>query len=403
MPEVDESSRHAQDTHKIVFVLNHAAFFVSHRLPLALAARDIGYDVCLITGQAGSESMESTAVEKLRESGIPHTRVAFTPSGMNPFAEAKGLLQLILEMRRLRPSLVHCASPKGILYGGVAARLARARGLVLAISGMGFAFTLGQERGVTRTLASSIYRVLARIAYGHPNKVVIVQNKDDQALVVSSKLAVENEVVRIPGSGVDLRTLASASIADKSEIVLFPARMLLDKGVLEFVDAARTVRAAFPTWRFVMAGASDYENPRSLTADRLRQFQSDGLVEWLGHVDDMAPLYERASIVCLPSYYREGMPKALLEAAAAGCAVVTADTIGCREAIVAGVTGDLVPPRNTTALADALLRLIQDRARRESYGIEGRKLAEAQFGIEAVVSRVLGIYQKLLRTRGVSE
>jgi glycosyltransferase involved in cell wall biosynthesis len=397
MPMADESGRHERCPHKIVFVLNHAAFFVSHRLPLALAAREHGYDATLVTGHAGSESMEPAAVEILKAQGITHTRVAFTASGMNPFVEAIGLLQLIKHLRKVRPSLVHCASPKGILYGAIAARLARVRGLVLAISGMGFAFTQASERSLLRSAASWVYRALARFAYGHPNKVVIVQNIDDQSLVVKAGLAQDSEVVRIPGSGVDLQRLSRTSIASKSEIVLFPARMLLDKGVLEFIEAARIVRRTAPTWRFVMAGAADYENPRSVSADCLRQFQAEGLIEWLGHVWDMGPLYEEASIVCLPSYYREGMPKALLEAAAAGCAVVTADTTGCREAIVAGVTGDLVPPRDVDALAEVLRGLVADRARRESYGAEGRRLAKERFGIDAVIARVLEIYKDLLR------
>jgi glycosyltransferase involved in cell wall biosynthesis len=376
--------------------VNHAAFFVSHRLPLALAARESGFDVSLITGLAGSESMEPEAERTLRALGIAHTRVQFTASGMNPIAETRGLAQLVAHMRHLKPDLVHCASPKGILYGAIAGRLAHAHGIVLAISGMGFAFSKGSQTSFVRVVASAIYRALARLAYAHPNKIVIVQNNDDRTQVIGSGLARDDEVVRIPGSGVDLRRLTQASFESKTDMVLFPARMLVEKGVFEFVEAARHLRKTVPNWKFVMAGAADYKNPGSVTAEQLRHFEEEGLIEWRGHVAEMDDLYAKASIVCLPSYYREGMPKSLLEAAAAGCAVVTADTTGCREAIVPGVTGELVPPRDVTSLAIALRELMTNRDKRERYGKAGRQLAIDQFGIAAVVDRTLGIYRRLM-------
>jgi glycosyltransferase involved in cell wall biosynthesis len=171
--------------------------------------------------------------------------------------------------------------------------------------------------------------------------------------------------------------------------------MLLDKGVLEFVEAARVLKASAPEWKFVLAGTADYYNPSSIASTQIQAWQSEGIVEWLGHVDDITPLFHQASIVCLPSY-REGMPKALLEAAAAGCAVVTTDTTGCREAIIPGVTGNLVPVRDSVALATSLLTLMRDRAQRERYGYAGRKLAIERYGIEAVVEKTLEIYQSLL-------
>jgi glycosyltransferase involved in cell wall biosynthesis len=261
---------------------------------------------------------------------------------------------------------------------------------------MGFAFTSAARQSGTRFAIAAVYRRLARLAYGHPNKRVIVQNADDERLIVEDRLARPREIVLIAGSGVELRQSCAAVTSQKASIVLFPARMLVDKGVLEFVDAARIVGRSAPGWRFIMAGAADYRNPSSVPRQRLEQFQKEGLIEWLGHVEDMRPLYDQASIVCLPSY-REGMPKALLEAAAAGCAVVTTDTTGCRESVIPGVTGDLVPVRDSAALARALLSLIQDSARRESYGQAGEKLARERFGLEGVVRRTMELYEELLR------
>jgi glycosyltransferase involved in cell wall biosynthesis len=316
---------------------------------------------------------------------------------VNPLTELRGLYQTIRAMRGLRPDLVHCASPKGILYGGLAASFTRVRALVLAVSGMGFAFTQAPGNGGWRNVIAAVYRTLVRMAYRHPNKRVIVQNADDYQAIVDAGLARPEEVITIPGSGVDLAPYRGVDIASKAPVVLFAARMVVDKGVHEFIHAARLLRARHPQWRFVMAGAADYLNPASVPAEQLKAAHDEGVIEWLGHVEDMTARFSAASIVCLPSYYREGMPKVLLEAAAAGCAVVTCDSTGCREAILPGITGDITPPRDRERLVQALESLITDSHRRESYGLAGRKLAADRYGIGAVVDRILKIYEDLTR------
>ena len=381
-------------------MINHAAFFVSHRLPLALGALERGHEVVLATGKAGSESMEADAVTALEAHQIRHVRVGFTAAGMNPFVELRGVFELIQLMRRERPDVVHCASPKGILYGAIAARITRRPALVIAVSGMGFAFTSEPGRSLIRSWAGNIYRLFARFAYGHRNKKVIVQNSEDHQQILDSGLASETEVVLIPGSGVDVSRLSRFAPEQKTETVLFAARLVREKGVLDFAEAARIVRSFKPNWRFVIAGAADYQNPSSIPAEVLEQFQAQGVIEWRGLVKDMDPLLASASIVCLPSYYREGIPKFLLEGAASGCAVVTTDLPGCREAIINGVTGDLVPPRDPQALARCLTSLIADRARRERYGAEGRRFAAERFDIRAVVAQTNDIYEKLISAAG---
>jgi glycosyltransferase involved in cell wall biosynthesis len=297
-------------------------------------------------------------------------------------------------MHQSNPDIVHCASPKGLLYGGLAARFLGVKALVLAVSGMGFAFTTSGSRSVFRVIIAKIYRSLVRFAFGHKNLRVIMQNQDDKASLIDSGMVRSDQISLIPGSGVALESFVSAPIETKSPIVLLPARLLIDKGVIEFVDAARVLRVSAPKWRFILAGAADYYNPSSVSREQIEVWQDEGIVEWLGHVEDIAPWFHQASIVCLPSY-REGMPKALLEAAAAGCAVVTTDTTGCREAIIPGETGDLVPVRDSATLTSTLLALMCDRPRRERYGYGGRKLAVERFGIDAVVDETLEIYRLL--------
>lgn len=381
---------------RIAFVVNNAAFFASHRLPLAIRGRQEGCDVRLFTGYPGSALMETLADKVLSEVGVVHQRVGFHSAGVNPLVELWGLLQLTWTLRRYRPDIIHCVSPKGVLYGGIAARLIGVKGVVLAISGMGYAFTASEKRSILRSLIKTAYQTTARISFGHPNVHVIVQNKDDEQCVITNGLALKKDVVLIPGSGVSLKDFVGCSAEKKERIVLFPARMIRDKGVVEFMKAASSIRGEAPEWRFLLAGAADYKNPSAISVEEIEGWQREGVIEWLGHVDNMKVLFASAAIVCLPSY-REGMPKALLEAAAAGCAVVTTDVTGCREAIVNGETGDLVPARDSETLIKTLLDLMRDQERRIRYGINGQARAQQIFSVDAVVEKTFDIYREILK------
>lgn len=380
---------------RIAYVVNNAAFFVSHRLPVALASRNAGHDIRLFIGRAGSITMEEHAVKQLDVAQVKYHRVIFRGAGLNPFFELLGILQLIWLMIKFKPDIVHCASPKGVLYGGVVARLCGVPALVLAISGMGYAYTDIKGNINSRKLIRIIYSAIVRFSFLHPNVRVIVQNQDDYKSLVNSELVKMACVALIRGSGVDLSLFVGAGSLKKMCMVVLPARMLKDKGVVEFVEAAQRIKAFAPNWRFVLAGAAGYDNPSAISVSQLQEWVNEGCVEWLGHVDDMTTLFREAAIVCLPSY-REGMPKALLEAAAAGCAVVTTDVIGCREAIKPGLTGDLVPVRDSKALAKALLSLISDDQRRHLYGTNGQEMAKAMFSITSVVSQTIEIYKGIL-------
>ncbi len=380
---------------RIAYVVNHVAFFVSHRLPLALCARQLGFEVQVFTGQPGSVSMETPAAERLHALGIPHRRTLFSSSGLNPLIESIGFLQLLVLIVRFKPDIVHCASPKGVLIGGIASRLCRVKGVVLAISGMGYAFTGDGDSSISRRAIKYIFSIIAPFAFGHPNCRVIVQNEDDRRAIIRSGFAQESQITLIKGSGIDLSVFDARVAINKEKMVLLPARMLEDKGVRHFVSAARKLRAIEPGWQFVLAGAAGYDNPTAIPESDLLGWQAEGVVSWRGHVEDMVPLFSAAAIVCLPSY-REGMPKALLEAAAAGCAVVTTDVVGCRDAVEPGVTGDLVPVRDVDALVDTLAALMRDDARRRTYGGNGRRRVESMFSLESVVSQTMEIYEGLL-------
>lgn len=377
---------------KILYVVNNAAFFCSHRLALALEARRRGHEVMLVTGGAGSERLEAPAIEQLRTLGIPHVVTRFGSGSLSPLRELSGFLAVARCMRQWRPDLVHCASPKGLLYGGLAARLTRRPGLVLAVSGMGSLFT--RSGGALRSLLGWGYQRVVRLAYGHPNRRVVVQNSDDRDAIVAAGFAPAPAVRLIPGSGVRLGQYLPLPLQGRQDLVVLPARLLRDKGVEEFVDAARRIRAGGSAWRFALAGTADYDNPSSVGQRQVEEWVAQGVVEWWGHRDDMAEVFAQAAIVCLPSY-REGMPKALLEAAAAGCAVVTTDAVGCRDAIEPGVTGDLVPVRDAAALARVLQALIDAPERRLAYGAAGRALAIRKFDLDQVVRATMDIYDEV--------
>ena len=378
---------------RIAFVVNNAAFFVSHRLPIALAARSAGFEVALFTGQAGSKILEASVGERLASEGILHRRLAFRSAGTNVFVEAFGLMQLAFALWKFKPAVVHCASPKGILYGGVAARWVACPSTVFAVSGMGYIFT-GESSGL-KCLLRHAYGLCVRFVYGHANKRVIVQNHDDLTALLQVGLASMDELVLIPGSGVNLKDYEDVTDELREPLVVLPARLLKDKGVVEFAEAAEAARRAGCDWRFALVGTADYHNPTAVAREQIQSWVDAGTLEWWGHREDMVNVFARASIVCLPSY-REGMPKALLEAAAAGCAVVTTDVVGCREAVLDGQTGDLVPARDSAALSRTLLALINEPQRRTSYARAGRRLAASRFGLEAVVQRTLSIYQELI-------
>lgn len=371
---------------KLLFVVNDFGFFLSHRLAVAQGARDAGFDVYV--------AAPGEPPPMLGELGLKAVRVPMSRRGANPFAEARSLWALYRLFRRLRPDLVHLVTIKPVLYGGMMARLARVPAVVSAISGLGSVFVSdGQRAGMMRRAVQAMYR----LALGHPNQVVILQNSDDQAALISSGGLRDEKAVMIRGSGVDLAEIPCREEAPGAPTVAFAARLLKQKGVEEFVAAARLLRERGVSARFWLIGDPDPGNPYSITAEQVEAWAAEGVVEVLGRRSDVPELYAQAHVVTLPSYYGEGLPKTLIEAAACGRPIVTTDHPGCRDALVDGETGVLVPVRDAQALADALQALLEDPERRQAMGRAGRALAEREFAIEKVVDAHLEIYRRLLR------
>ena len=311
---------------------------------------------------------------------------------MTPLRDLMYLRQLERVMKVVRPVLVHNVTVKPVIYGTVAARKVGVSGIVNAVAGLGYAFSPGESRKVLSTILRAAYKV----ALDHPEVRVIFQNEDDLETLAGAKVIDRRQAVLIRGSGVDLEKFAFVPEPPGLPIVVMPARMLRDKGVLEFAGAAQILRKQGVAARFLLAGKIDRANRAGLRPVEISVLERETGVEWLGHVSDMATLLRSSHIVCLPSYYGEGLPKSLLEACAAGKPIVTTDVPGCRDAVRHGENGLLVEPRSAEAVAGALAKLLMNYDLRMSMGVAGRRRAEDEFGLPKVVQRTLDLYRSMM-------
>lgn len=364
---------------KLLFLVTEDWYFVSHRLPLAVAAREAGYAVSVATRVRRHGDV-------IRAAGVRLIPFENSRSSLNPFGELWTLLRLIALWLRERPDVAHHVAMKPVLYGSLAARIAGTPRVINALAGMGWLFSSGH--GLARAL-KPLVRGALRVALR--SGTVLVQNPDDASLLAAMGVPAAR-IRRIAGSGVDLTSFSPRPEPDGTPVVLLCARLLWNKGVGEFVDAARLLRDRKIAVRFVLAGEPDRANPAAVPRERIEAWVAQGLVEYAGWVEDMPRLLAGSSVVCLPSYYGEGIPKALIEAAACGRAIVTTDTPGCREAVHAGDNGLLVPPRDPAALAEALTRLLGDPPLRRRMGARGRARAEQEFGADYVIGQTLALY-----------
>jgi len=370
----------------LLFVVNSPSFFLSHRLPVAVEARKKGYEVHVAT--AGGE-----AASELLGYGLIHHEIPLTRSGRRPSSELRSLISLWRLMRTVKPTIVHLVTIKPVLYGGVAARAARVPAMVAAISGLGTLFVDGAvQAGWLRRLVQVFYR----LALGHRNSAVIFQNADDRHVLESIGALRPEQPRLIRGSGVELEDYPFLPEPKEGpQVVTMAARLLADKGVREFVDAARIIAGRGLAAEFRLIGNPDPGNPASITESQLDDWRHLPNLRLLGYRQDIAEQYAQSHVVTLPSYYGEGLPKSLVEAAACGRAVVTTDMPGCRDAIEPGKSGMLVPARDAAALADAIQYLVERPDTRRAMGEAGRRLAEQEFAIDKIVAQHLAIYEEL--------
>lgn len=375
---------------KIILFANTEWYLYNFRRALALALRDAGDEILLLSppGLYGT---------KLSEMGLRWESVPMVRRSLNPIRELALLWHLVKLLRHEKPFLVHGFTVKCAVYGSLAARIAGVPARVSAVAGMGHVFISNSAKA---RLLRPVVRFLIRVALGGERTRLILQNPDDVVLFEKSGMIDPAHIRLIPGSGVDCDYFKPDGSRPSTGPmrVLMPGRLLWEKGLGEFVAAARLLRTEGRDITFLLAGEPDPGNPASAPEATVREWVGEGVVEWLGHVDDMQALYRSVHVVCLPSY-REGLPKGLIEGAASGCALVTTDVPGCREVVSDLEDGLRVPVRDFSALADALRSLHLDRELRVRLGHAARLKAMREFDVVSVNVRTIAVYKELGATQ----
>lgn len=382
--------------HKIVLFANTDWYLFNFRRSLALALQGNGYDVLLVSppGEYGP---------RLRSLGLRWRPLWMDRRSVNPLRESVLLLRIARLLRHEQPALLHNFTIKCAVYGSLAARMARVPARINAVDGLGYVFASSDRKA---RLLRPVVRKLLRSALHGQSAHLILQNPDDRAAFERFELIETGRLALIPGAGVDctryVPRVARTIAADPRPSVLLAARLLWEKGIAEYAQAARILRGQGRSVRFLLAGTPDPGNPAAVPEATLHEWVKEGLVEWLGHVADMRQLYASVDIVTLPSYYREGVPTSLTEAAACGLPLITTDMPGCREVVTDGDDGLLIPPRDAEALASAIARLLDSPELAKRLGDAARAKALALFDERIVIQRTLEVYRALLaRPRGL--
>jgi len=371
-----------------MLVANTDWYLVNFAAPLVHRLRRDGAEVLLVSPPGAHRAA-------LAALGARWEPLAIGRRSIGPVGELATLVALTRLLRRERPELVHGFTLKGVVHGLLAARLAGVGARVATLTGLGWVFT---NRAWSARALRPVLRALLRVALAGARTRTIVQNRDDAAALVGAGLVDASSLRRVAGSGVDctrFQPRRAPRPPDRPWTVLLVARLLWDKGVGEFVAAARALRATHPTLRLVVAGARDQGNPAAIAPEQLAAWREEGTVEWLGQVDNMPALLAEVDAVALPSH-REGLPRSLIEAAACGLPLVASDAPGCREVVRDGVEGLLVPVGDAAALAAAIQRLAADPALAARLGAAGRERTLREFAVPVVVDAVLAVYRELI-------
>ncbi len=327
---------------------------------------------------------------RLLNAGIEFVPVSVSRKGIAPIGDAVLCVSLIRLFRRLRPALVHSFTIKPAIYATFAAAMTGVPSRVVTITGLGYAFTSASRP--VRLLVKWLYSLALRYA-----TIVFFQNSEDRSLFVAEGLVHPHQARLIAGSGVDISKFSPVALPMRSKgrpTFLMISRLLVDKGVLDFVAAAELVHRSYPSVEFTLVGPLDSRNPSSLGFEQVNRIVNGAHVNWVGEAEEVTPWLAHADVVVLPSY-REGVPRVLLEASAMGRAVIATDVVGCRDAVLDGETGILVPVRDPLRLAEAMISLIEHPAKIEQMGKAGRRLIEDRFDERAIIQTTIACYREL--------
>ena len=371
---------------KIFIVINEDRFFRSHRKEIAIAAQRAGWDVTVVCKDTGRW-------HELKEMGLKVLELPINPTGMNLRQELSTFWFLYTLYKKNRNAVVHHVGLKNILWGGLAAKLVRVHGVVNAISGLGALFS-GDKLGLT---AKGVMAVM-RFSNKRKRVKVIFQNQEDEALFLHHGVINESQAEFIKGSGVDLNVFKYVPEPESETLkVVFTARMVKEKGVIELIEAAEKLRNEYEgRVEFWLCGRLAV-NADAVSREELEARCDGKYIKWLDFQKDIKTVLEQSHIMAFPSYYREGVPKSLIDACAVGRPIVTTNSIGCKDVVDEGVNGFLVPIKDSEALAAKLRILIEDKALRVRMGKAAREKAELEFSIEEVIKKHLVIYHNTIQ------
>jgi glycosyltransferase involved in cell wall biosynthesis len=368
---------------KIAVISNHAPALMNFRGPLLMEMVRQGHDVL-----AFAPNHDESSRSDLIAIGVTPLHWSMDRAGMNPLKDCLSLIKLWTQLRRHQPDIVFSSAIKPVIYGTIAAWAARTRRRFAMIEGLGFAFTAhepgrGGGRKLTRWLATNLYRIALSLS-----QRTIFLNDDDRTEFIKSGLVRAERSVVLGGIGLDLEEWRPAPLPAGPVTFILVARLLWDKGVGEYIEAARRVRLDYPKARFLLLGALD-ENPSAISAATVQQWLDDGILDvWPGHVP-VRPWLEQASVFVLPSY-REGVPRSTQEAMAMGRPVITTDVPGCRDTVIDGVSGFKILQRDPASLAEAMRRFLDRPEITAPMGQESRRLAEKKFDVHIQNEKLLG-------------
>ena len=370
---------------KLFIVVNVDWFFLSHRLPVALAARETGWDVTIVTANTGR-------LKDIEDKGLKVVNLPMSRSGKNIIQELRTFLFLYRLYRHEKPDVVHHVGIKTILWGTLGAKLASVPGVVNAISGLGGFFAKENDSVMAKVLPSVL-----GFAHRHENLLVIFQNQEDKKLYIENGFINENQARYIKGSGIDMNEFCYTPEPETGKIVvLLTCRIIREKGVFVLIEAAEMLRKEDEEkTEFWIVGALD-DHPDAITKAEMDSVCDGRYIKWFGRREDIKDLLQKCHIFAFPSYYMEGLPKSLIEACAIGRPIITTDNIGCRDVVTDGKNGYLVPVKDAGTLADKIRELIDDKKLRIKMGKASRKIAEREFSVEDVVKKHLDIYQELV-------
>lgn len=375
---------------KVLFVAGDAPFFVTHFMELARALRGRGIEVNLAAPvDLTSGRGDHAAVQHIEASGIRVHPIGLKRSSVNPFSDLFLIKELLDLIHTVKPDVLHCLGVKPILYAGAIARVKRLP-VVHSVIGLGLPF---MRTGVIADISRTFILAGFGFAFGNRKSRITVEHEKDHATIAAA--AGDRPVSRTVGVGVDLALFhpREETLLNAPPVVMFAARLIESKGVRDFVEAARRLKAKKVAGRFVLQCQFDLRNKQAIAIKEVEAWRDEGIIEWWGQSSDMPNALRKADIFCLPTFYREGTPKALLEAAASGLPIIATNIPGCRDVVKNGENGLLVPPRNVNELEKALERLIEDHDFRVSAGRKSREMATASFCVQSFIQATIGLYE----------